>query len=243
MRLFPWWERALLRLLPGHCPLCLGVPLHGVPWCTACFAALPRNRAACLGCAEPLPGGARGLRCSRCLSAPPLMSSSKAPLVFCDEIAWLVRRFKFEGDFRAGRLLVELALAVLTESDERDWGTRFDVLLAVPSDAVRVRERGFDHADWLARRFARRVGMPLLRARRLRATGSQRGLGRRARQRNLTEVFSLATSPPPRVLLFDDVMTTGATFEALAQCCFDAGCIEVAALALARTPRSLPTRR
>ncbi|AXY40849.1 ComF family protein [Halomonas sp. JS92-SW72] len=75
-----------------------------------------------------------------------------------------------------------------------------------------------------------------MQARRCRDTPSQRGLDRDERRRNLNRAFVIEAALPPRVALLDDVMTTGATLEALASACRAAGAREVEAWAVARTP-------
>ncbi|QTF91487.1 phosphoribosyltransferase family protein, partial [Halomonas sp. BM-2019] len=109
-------------------------------------------------------------------------------------------------------------------------------VVPVPLHPRRARERGFDQAEWLARRLARRLEVPLRRARRVRHTPSQRGLDRAERRANLRDAFRVEAALPPRVVLLDDVMTTGATLDALAAACRRAGAAEVEAWAVARTP-------
>ncbi len=75
-----------------------------------------------------------------------------------------------------------------------------------------------------------------MRAERHRNTPSQRGLDRDERQRNVRGVFRVGVPLPARVVLLDDVMTTGATLDALALACRQAGAREVEAWAVARTP-------
>ncbi|WP_245888681.1 ComF family protein [Halomonas denitrificans] len=222
----------LRRALPGRCVFCLAPLPDEAPWCVACFAGLPWNRPACDGCGEPQPPAQAGLRCGRCLRRPPAFDRAKVPLRYADEVAGLVQRFKFDASPRAGSLLLELLVAGLTP-DERAWP---EALVAVPLHPRRARERGFDQARWLARRLARRLDRPLVRAVRLRDTPSQRGLDRGERRANLRAAFGVPAGLPGRVALVDDVMTTGATLEALAVACRRAGAREVVAWSVARTP-------
>ncbi|MDX1465434.1 MAG: ComF family protein [Halomonas sp.] len=222
----------LRRALPGRCVFCLSSLPGEAPWCADCFARLPWNRPACDGCGEPQPPAQAGLRCGRCLRRHPAFDRARVPLRYADEVAGLVQRFKFDASPRAGSLLLELLVAGLT-SDERAWP---GALMAVPLHPRRARERGFDQARWLARRLARRLDRPLVRAVRLRDTPSQRGLDRGERRANLRAAFGVPVGLPGRVALVDDVMTTGATLEALAVACRRAGAREVEAWAVARTP-------
>ncbi|MGJ8513447.1 ComF family protein [Carnimonas bestiolae] len=242
MELFGWHERLLLRWLPGFCPLCRGRAMVGLPWCERCFRALPRNDHACWLCAVPMAEHAAAVgqrECERCQVAPGLLHQCWVPLVLQHEVEWLVRRYKSSGNLHAGRLLLELALSVLSAASPSErleslW--QCEAIVAVPPDVIRQRQRGFDHVQWLAKRLAKALGKPLLAAKRRYSVGSQRGLRREERWRNISDLFAISGPLPARVLLFDDVMTTGATLEVLARACFEAGAEWVGGLALARTP-------
>lgn len=227
-------DAALRRVLPGPCGFCLAPPLPGAPWCAACFVALPWNRSACVHCAEPLPEAATAL-CGRCLKQPPAFARSRVGLRYEGEIAALMQRFKFMGEPRAGTLLVSLMQASLAVLDEE---RRPQALLALPRHPRRARERGFDPAIWLTQQLSDRLGIPLVAAQRLRHTPTQRGLDRQARRRNLRGAFSVTAALPARVAVVDDIMTTGASLDALARACLVAGAEEVEAWAVARTPLS-----
>jgi ComF family protein len=113
-----------------------------------------------------------------------------------------------------------------------------DALMAVPLHAGRLAERGFNQSEELAARIARRSGLPLVPGlARCRDTGHQASLGRRARKGNVEGAFVWAslTPPPARVLIVDDVLTTGATLVACGDALRAAGTREVRAVALARS--------
>ncbi len=148
------------------------------------------------------------------------------------DVARLMQRFKFHASPRAGTVLLELLERGLPQ-EALAWP---QALVPVPLHPQRARERGFDQAGWLARRLARRYRLALHRAQRLNHTRSQRGLDRAERYRNLRNGFLVEGGLPSRVALLDDVMTTGATLDALAQACRAAGAREVEAWAVARTP-------
>ncbi|WP_242458063.1 ComF family protein [Halomonas sp. YLGW01] len=230
------------RALPGHCAFCLGETLPETPWCLACEVALPWNEHACPGCAEPLPGQALveegPRRCGRCLIRPPAFDMARAPLRYEAEVARLVQAFKFSASPRAGTLLLTLLEAGHEVPVTSGAGSsRPEALIPVPLHPRRARERGFDQADWLGRRLARRLDLPYMMARRVRMTPTQRGLARPSRLANLKDAFLVERPLPAHVVLLDDVMTTGATFEALARVCRTAGAKYIEAWAVARTPR------
>ncbi|MFO8044899.1 MAG: ComF family protein [Halomonas sp.] len=225
-------DHCLRRQLPGRCVFCLGITDRERPWCGDCLAALPWNLPACPRCAEPLPGWPEARPCGHCLRHPPSFERSRVPLRYEKEVAGLVQRFKFEASPRAGTVLLALLEAGLPEM-ALAWP---EALVPVPLHPRRARQRGFDQGEWLARRLARRLELPLVRAQRRRDTPTQRGLDREERRRNLSGAFVIEGALPQRVALVDDVMTTGATLGALALACRVAGAREVEAWAVARTP-------
>ncbi len=232
-RLWHRVEGMLRTAMPGRCDFCLAAATPGYPWCSACFESLGWNTPACPGCAEPQPPGSlEGRRCGRCLVRRPAYQRAWVPLRYEDEVARLMQRFKFHASPRAGAVLMELFMSSLPEAAVRHP----QALMPVPLHRQRARERGFDQAEWLARRVARRLGLPLCLAQRCQATPTQRGLGRDERFRNLQQAFRVEGPLPSRLTLIDDVMTTGATLDALAAACLAAGATEVEVWAFARTP-------
>jgi ComF family protein len=120
---------------------------------------------------------------------------------------------------------------------------RFDAVVPVPLHWRRQWDRGFNQAELLARYIARRRGIPVLQAlRRKRATETQAGLASAGRRRNVAGAFVLRSRPGARleggkILLIDDVMTTGATASACASALKRGGALSVSLLTLARVDR------
>ncbi|KFF50705.1 hypothetical protein GY26_00180 [Gammaproteobacteria bacterium MFB021] len=224
-------ERWLRRALPGYCAFCYARLAGDLPWCADCDDDLPWNVAACERCAEPLPSAYDNHRCGRCLQRPPAFDAAWVPLRYEGELIRLVQRFKFSADPRAGTLMVELLVHAMGAN--APCGER---LIGVPGSWTRTRERGFDPVAWLGGSLAARWQLPRLAAQRQRDSSSQRGLDRAARRRNVKDAFVIEGPLPESVLLLDDVMTTGATLEALALACRRAGARRIGVVALARTP-------
>jgi ComF family protein len=112
-----------------------------------------------------------------------------------------------------------------------------DVVVPVPLHAARLRERGYNQAALLAHEMARRVGLAVdgHTLNRQRATAPQVELNARERRENVRDAFHCAddTLAGQRVLLVDDVCTTGSTLEACAQALYEGGVRAVRALTLA----------
>jgi ComF family protein len=117
----------------------------------------------------------------------------------------------------------------------------FDVIVPMPLHWFKQWQRGFNQADLLAREIGKKWGVPVRNLiRRRRATSPQAGLTNAKRRANVRGAFRIARGKPlqgMRVLLVDDVVTTGATASACARVLKRAGAAHVALLALARTDR------
>jgi ComF family protein len=147
----------------------------------------------------------------------------------------LIHLFKYAGVRPLGKVLGEwIALAMPRQE-------RFDRIVPVPLHWRRRWRRGFNQSELLARSVARRYGLRVSNVlRRVRATATQAGLSHSARRANVDAAFRVrqgASLEGQRVLLVDDVMTTGATASACARALKQAGARYVAVLTLARADR------
>lgn len=191
----------------------------------------------CAGCNEP--GSAL---CHRCR-----FSLASSPLIVAD--AGVIAAFPFEGTgrqvllalkYRNHRRVVRLLADVMVQrlsSVEIDSVRvdAVDVVTWAPTSSRRVRERGFDQAEVLARAVARRLGVPCVRM-----LYRSHGLPQTGRSRSERLVGPAYRGRAPRnglrVLLIDDVVTTGATLAAARRSLEEAGVSRVVALAAAATP-------
>ena len=229
---------ALLRLvdhIPSQCAVCHAWPSQ--PICDACVARFAPPVQRCRTCALPLSAPDAGpQQCGECVRNPPPLDSC---LAACD-YAWPwpehIARFKFRGD--AG-----WATPFATLMRSAPWVEpsieQSDLVLPMPLSKERLRQRGFNQALELARRLApdKTNAAVLLH---IRDTAAQSGLLRADRLRNLAGAFALEPLRPDavrglRVLLIDDVMTSGASLFAAATVLRTAGASHVAAVVLART--------
>lgn len=223
--------------LPSHCLLCeapCGPPRRWL--CPACRDDLPWIRSACRGCGLPLPAGAEQLHCGECLRQGSPFREVLIPFRYDAALRPLLTGFKHRRQLLAGRLLAQL----LAETIEDHYlpETLPELILPVPLHWRRWLWRGYNQSQQLGEQLSRTLGIPcrsdLLT--RHRATPSQQGLNRRQRLHNLQQAFGLrAALPAQRVALLDDVVTTGATTQALAVLLQQHGVREIHLWAVART--------
>lgn len=209
------------------------------PLCSACEAELPWLRGHCTVCALPLPGA--GLTCGACLKRPPSFARVEAPWRYDFPLDSLVTRFKHQAQWPLGRLLAGLLSHHLHHAFAEGLA-RPDFLLPVPLGRKRLRQRGFNQAEMLANWLSTSLQLPTQSAwlLRLQEGAHQQELNAAARRRNLRGAFVLHDRADVRerhLALVDDVLTTGATAETLAQLLRKAGARRVDVYCLARTPK------
>jgi predicted amidophosphoribosyltransferase len=183
--------------------------------CLLCGAV---GEAPCDGCWARLMAGPNG--------------SIPALLAYEEDARFLLRRLKY-GNGRAVVTRLAQGMAGLVEPG---W---VDVVTWAPTSAVRKRERGYDQAELLARAVARCLGVPCKAVLR-RAPGHGPQTGRTRVERLDGPVFVGRRQVIGRVLLIDDVVTTGATLRSAAATIRALGAFEVRMLAAAATPKHIP---
>lgn len=231
-------------VFPDDCRIC-GAPLQQisrVPVCRACLAA-PEPLEADYFCAacrtpflNPYPLDAQG-RCALCRRGLNGFDAAYTFGSYDGPLRELIHLFKYGGVRTLAGPLAELMLRALPRDE------RFDALVPMPLHWLKRWRRGFNQARLLAEAVSRRTGIPVVgAARRLRSTAPQAGLSNAERRRNVAGAFAVrkrAQVEGLRLLLVDDVFTTGATASACAAALKRAGAARVSVLALARTDRRL----
>jgi ComF family protein len=156
-----------------------------------------------------------------------------APFVYAPPLSDFIRRFKYARQRRLGRVF---GLLLASELQVRDDAC--DLVAPVPLHPRRLRQRHFNQADEIARTLAPALRIPLRPTllRRHRASEPQAMLGRRERWHSVHNAFSVhGRVDGARIALIDDVVTTGATVNAIAAALKAAGAARVSVWAVART--------
>lgn len=206
---------------------------HGI--CDDCWNALPRwTGLSCAVCGLALPDG--GARCRDCRRRRRGFRFLRSAGLYEGALQRLVLKFKFGGREDLARPLGRMLSDFW--ADEGRLGP-VDGVVPVPLHWVRQRARGYDQALLLARVFGHGTGVAVWEGvlRRRRATKPQTELGRDARQENVRDAFDVKRRDAvrgKRILLVDDVCTTGATLESCARALRAAGARHVGALTVAR---------
>jgi len=236
-------------LLPPRCLACAALVLDDGALCAECFRAVtPIGAPLCHRCGlpflhegegEPMPGAsADQLHCAACLAEPPAYGQARAAWIYDAGSKRLVLPFKY-GD----RTELAAPLARQMAQAGRELLAEAELLLPVPLHRRRLLGRRYNQAALLAARLARLARKPwapdLLR--RARRTPPLARLGAAERLAVLEGAFALARGAPGRIagrrmLLVDDVLTSGATVSACARLLLEAGAARVDVLAAARTP-------
>ncbi len=226
-------------LLPPQCLACNAVVAAPGSLCADCFGRVDFIAPPlCERCGTPFEGAViDDLVCGACLKDPPAFSRARAAFVYAEDSRALVLKLK-HGD----RTDAAVHLARWLQRAGAELVASCDVMVPVPLHRWRLLMRTYNQAALLANALGRLAGKPVAPDAlvRTRSTPSQGKLHRNERQRNVARAFAVK-SPNAiagrRVLLIDDVLTSGATANACSRALLEAGAREVDVLVLARVAK------
>lgn len=222
----------LIAALPSQCRVCHRWPAHAV--CEDCVGQFAQPQQRCQTCALPLPHGM--LHCGACLKNPPPLDHCLAAVAYAYPWSTLIADFKFHDQCGLVRSFATLMHATPWVEPTLDGA---DVLLPMPLSTQRLAQRGYNQALLLARAMSTsktRADVLL----RIQNTPAQHTLKRQQRLSALDHAFAVDpllthVVKGARVVLVDDVMTTGASLYAAARVLRASGASHITGLVFART--------
>ena len=225
-------NRFLNLLFPSTCPVCgndSDSHRHN-PVCAACWKGIERySGPACLLCGLPLVSE-YATYCESCLKSPPSFSKIIYYGIYDGALRKAVHLLKFKGIKRLARPIAEL-LSELPIPDA-------DGVVPVPLHSKKLREREFNQTALISRHLSRQSGIPLLLdiLKKDKATLPQTDVTGKERLKNVKNTFTAGKSVTGlRLILVDDVITTGATVYECAKVLKKAGAESITVVALARS--------
>lgn len=229
-------------LLPMDCTTC-AQPLTDDPvpfFCRRCWEFIrPLRGPSCPRCHRPYPSSSALTyspthECQDCRTREPHYSQVWAPYAYCSPLQDAIALFKYRGKVALADALGALLIKALPVRLD------LDILMPIPLHPNRLRQREFNQSLLLADRIGSALGLPISYRNLIRTldTDPQISLPRAARLQNLRKAFAIRAPQEvagARILLVDDVFTTGTTASECARVLLKAGATQVGVLALARS--------
>lgn len=217
-------------IFPPECP---GCKTMGVRWCNYCRASIQNlPDPVCPICGEP---GNTPSICRDCMDTPPAFDSLRSATLFEGKIREALHRLKYNRDIGLGEVL---APHLVETFHQQHWD--IDLVTSVPLSRNRLRMRGYNQAEIIARPFAGLINKPYSGKviQRVIDTRSQIDLSAEERRKNISGAFyaNIMHINQKSVIIIDDVSTTGSTISECALALKQAGAKKVYALTLARAP-------
>ena len=231
--------RAVVSLFyPPFCAICSESVERTRYLCESCAAKVPHIRPPfCYTCSEPFDGSITDVfTCANCAHRLLHFESAVSAYRSRGVVRSILHDFKYGHQIHLRYPVADWLSEAL--DDPRLRGRRFDIVVPVPLHRARKRERGFNQAELLAQLLSARAGLKMREPlERIRYTTTQTVFDRAERMKNLRDAFRLrknANVRGLRVLLIDDVLTTGSTLSECARVLKRAGAISVHAATAAR---------
>lgn len=226
-------EKLISLIYPRRCPVCdKAVPKIGMMICPSCHEGLRViTDPVCMKCGKPAEAGQEW--CEDCARDTHVYTRGAALYRYAD-VRQSIYRMKYGGrreyiDYFADEMVRHLGTQI------RLW--QADALIGVPLHKARLRKRGYNQADLLAKKVGAKMGIPFYpdAVRRVQNTQPQKGLNVQERQNNLKKAFIIGQNVVKSkvIIVIDDIYTTGSTIDAVAGTLLAAGALRVYSLTLA----------
>ena len=235
-----WLNAGLALVYPEVCQLCgttRATPAEGFV-CAGCRAKVRFiERPFCERCGRPYQGEITGeFECPNCCDRELYFRQARSAVVACELMLEVIHRYKYSRSLWFEPFLADLLIGMAkSELAKEKW----DFIVPVPLYPAKQREREFNQAERLAKRLSAATQIPVNKRllRRVRPTYTQTVLSREEREENVRNAFAMRGGRRlngERIVLLDDVLTTGATTSACAKVLRGAGASEVCVWTVAR---------
>jgi len=220
-----------MRFLASVCVLCNQKHFDSFPVCDSCQLLLTPLGTACQFCANPLTDE-RLLICGQCIKEKPFIDKAIIPYQFSDIFRYLLHQFKYQKAIYLSQFFAELMLRELKKTK-----LDIDCLMPIPMHPARLKERGFNQTVLLTKYLSKKLNIPydLKACIKHKDTQAQANLNADNRKKNIKDSFSLLKLSHKKIMLIDDLFTTGSTANELAKTLKKAGAEEVILCCLGRT--------
>jgi ComF family protein len=210
---------------------------HDLGICSACLRKLPERKSGfCLRCGELMHTDISAGLCGNCLRNPPPWNNFYFYGAYTGYLRELLHQVKFSQGLHQAEALGKL-LAGKFSVGSAESTSQYDCIIPVPLHKRGLRRRGFNQSILLAGPVSKKLKVPIRRDILAKNDADrQHGLSRTERFKNAQGAFTAARADNLRILLLDDVLTTGATLRSACLCLLRAGAGQVDAAVLARTP-------
>ncbi len=225
-----WLNNTHLLFYPYTCFICEQPAHQALDLCTACQQELPLKQTCCTICDIELT--ASNTICGRCLKSPPYYDKVFTLYLYQQSARYLVHALKFQSKHQCARIMGSLMAKKFKQHQLKP-----DAVIAVPLHPKRLRQRGFNQAEEIARYIHQAANIPILNQQLKRTinTVNQSSLTAAERQKNIRGAFLFEPqSKADFIAIIDDVVTTGSTANEIAKVLKKAGIKRVEIWAFAR---------
>ncbi|MGI0119153.1 ComF family protein [Zooshikella sp. RANM57] len=225
------------QLMPIPCLLCGVTTSFECRICSPCQKSLPSFNVACQSCGLPI-YSPNTERCGHCIARPTIINRTVCGFSYQFPVDKLILQFKYNQQLGIGETLSQLLAEKIKQQYLDD--ALPEQIIPVPMHPKRLASRGFNQAALISKQLSKYLNIPIntQSCKRVIETKPQEGLNAKQRSKNLQHAFTSTHTVSPHIVIVDDVITTGATINALVETLNSARVKRIDVWSLARTPAS-----
>jgi len=213
------FNQLLNIVLPRFCIFCQERSHRNIDICQYCQDTMPQITQACQLCARPLPN--INTTCGHCLKQPPQFDQAWSAYLYQAPISQLIKQYKFQRKYSFGATLSQLMIQALEKAIQNRGLTLPDIIIPMPQHWRRTLQRGYNPSMQISHAIAKHFDLLHLpdHVIRHRHTAYQNTQNAIQRKKNVHKCFKIVQDiPKGRVVILDDLLTSGASANALTEC-------------------------